>query len=817
MRTAALAAVTAALLLLAPDARADLASCRAAYEAHDAVGVCEECAELVMDGAVPEDPDVWIYLGLAQWKLGELSTQIIHGTYAKASREGHESPWDLLKQWRYEEARAFGTWFAAYAWYQEWRDNKDALKPKEQLPYLDRAIELEPHHDVLMARGRLYEAMGKKDLAIRDYWESYRICKRVSLASHAQDRLKELDPKGWEAAYQFKDLVLSLRAGLWMRTDTATDEQMAQRAYANWDMESCLEYAEAALRADPGSTIGLLFRASAQLGDANPDLAALEADLAEVLRREPDNARAHLHQAICLRRLQRGEEALVAIDRALALEPALRYPAASMQRAWALAELGRIDEAVQEFSAGQRALPGNRSVWVAKANALAAAGRHAEALKVATAMIGWSDLAENRKFRAEIAAKIGNDELAMSDLSTAVSYDDRLNDEIYPLWSAAQQRVRDRRCGTAPANLRESLVRRATWTPPVGNTAQRLAPPGFLTQWQDDGALKVSLPWGPGFHLLEDGVSYRKIMDDGTLGPVTAPEVLGDGRVVYPLGHLVLIHVPAGDIYCGIYDLWAGKSEGTYSDCADVPQEGPFRFGLSAHQRRAVESTDTEYVEGGETRILTLVKLADGTVCRFVRATQPEQGDRERSVTIPGLGRFVGETMSLDNTAPQRGVMYYENGSWGIIHNTQLRTLGTLGQPLTFDNGAEKLSLAANGLLTITTPNYNVTFDANGVMGYESLVEEVAPEPEAAAAATYTPAFDFQASLEGNRPPTCYRCRGAGQTWQAGGASQQTVHAANSMSASERESLYNSAQSIRTTYTSGTMIVCPVCQGTGRP
>ncbi|MBK8165069.1 MAG: hypothetical protein IPK64_03780 [bacterium] len=157
--------------------------------------------------------------------------------------------------------------------------------------------------------------------------------------------------------------------------------------------------------------------------------------------------------------------------------------------------------------------------------------------------------------------------------------------------------------------------------------------------------------------------------------------------------------------------------------------------------------------------------------------------------------------------------MYYNNGSWGIIHDTQLRTLGTQGQPLSCEN----LSLSSSGLLTINNPSYVVTFDANGVMGFTSLVAEPEPEPEAATAATWTPAFNFQESLAGSRPRTCYRCRGAGQTWQAGGATQQSVGAANSMSTSEREALYNSAQSIRTTYTSGTMIICPVCLGSGRP
>ena len=691
MRLSVLVLLAAAAFLFAPAARADLAGCRAAYEAHDAVGVCEECAELVMDGAVPEDPNVWIYLGLAQWKLGELNHQIINGTYKKASGEGRTSPWDLLQQGRYEEARAFGTWFAARAWYQEWIDHKNELKPKQQIPYLDRAIELEPHHDVLFARGKLLEEMGKKDLALKDYRQSYIRCRQVSLASHALSRLQVMDPEGLKTL----------------------------------------------------------------LPDEGPGLA----------------------------------------------------------HAQALAQSGPVDEALAAFNACQRAMPGNRAVWVAKAEFLLAAGRPAGALRVATGMLAWQDLIENRRFRAELAARSGNDELAMQDWATIVERDATLNGEIYPAWSAAQQRVRDRRCGSPTANLREALVRRGTWVQPAGNTAPRKAPPGFLTQWQDDGALKVFLPWGPGFFLQEDGISYQKIQDDGTRGPVTPPETLADGRAIYPLGHMVLIHVPAGDLYCGVYELWAGKSEGSYSDCADVPQEGPFRFGLSALQRRVVDKTETQYTEGGETRVLELTKLADGTQVRIVKATYPEQAERERSVTIPGLGRFVGETMTLDYCAPQRGVMYYDNGSWGIIHQTQLRALGTRGQPLSVEN----LSLSAEGLLSITTPNDIVTFDANGVMGYASLVEEVEPEPEVTADATYTPAFDFQASLEGNRPRNCYRCRGAGQIWQAGGATQSSVGAASSMSASERESHYKSASSLRTTYSSGTMIVCPACGGSGRP
>ncbi len=812
MRITVLAAA-AALALCVPRAQADLASCRAAYEAHDAVGVCEECAELVLDGAVPEDPDVWIYLGLARWKLGEIDQQIINRTYAKASGTGRTSPWDLLQEGRYDEARAFGTWFTARAWFREWNDLKDELKPKDQLPYLDRAIELEPHHDILLKRGRLLASMGKKDLAMRDFWQSHRICGQVSAYSEARDELKILDPKGLEASRHRKDAVLSYREGLWLDRRTATEEQLAEEAYADWNPDACLEHAEAALAADPGSTIGLLFRAIAQLDRNDTDAAAVEADLTEVLRREPGNARAHLHHGMSLRRLGRGEEALAAIDHALDLDPDLRYPDGSVQRAWTLAGLGRTDEALAEFNACQRAVPGARSVWVEKANFLAESGRHAEAQKVATGLIGWADVVTNRRFRGELAARIGNDELAIRELATAVERDESLNNELYPLWSAALARVREKRCATPAANLRESLMRRGTWTLPAGNTTARMAPPGFLTQWQADGSLKVFLEWGPGFHLLEDGVSYRKIQDDGTLGPVTEPEILADGRMIYPLAHMVLIHVPSGDIYFGFYELWAGRNEGSYSDCADLAQEGPFRFGLSAHQRRVVEETDTEYTVDGETRVLTLVKLADGTECRFVKATSPEAGERERSVTIPSLGRFVGETMTLDHCAPQRGVMYYNNGSWGIIHDMQLRTLGTQGQPLTFGN----MSLSAGGLLTISNPSYVVTFDANGVMGFTSLVAEPEPEPEAAAAATWAPAFNFQESLAGNRPRTCYRCRGAGQAWQAGGARQQSVGAAYGMSSSEREALYNSAQSIRTTYSSGTMIVCPVCQGTGRP
>lgn len=809
MRAPVLLPITIATLiaLAAPSARADLASCRAAYEARDAVGVCQECGELVMDSAVPEDPLVWIYLGLAQWKLGDTYFTDLYETFEKASGPGRESPWDLVKQKRYEEALAFGDWFAAAVWEKERRDREDELDPEGNIRYLDRAIALEPQPGLFYERGEYYAKLGKKKEALRDYLQHHRLALQLGNNSMTRSRITSLDPDGLDEWKRFKDPVLAYQAGAPFDRNNATDEQSCVYWYAMKAMDMCVERAKAVLAADPTSTIGRFYLASAQLDDPGADMSELEAVLGEIVRLEPENARAHLHHGMSLRRRGMVEPALAEFDRALALDPELRFPTITYERGFALGALGRVDEGLAELSAWQHEHPGDDTAWTEKSRFLMRNGRPAEALRLATAMLAWRELPSYRMYRAELLEQMGLDELAVQDLETAVELNSSLNAEVTPRWSAARQRAHDRRCGTPPANLRESLIRRATWTNPVGNTVTREAPPGFRTQWQVDGALKVSRRSGPGFFLLADGVSYQKLLDDGARGPVTAPEVLSDGRMVYPLGNMVLIHVPSGDLYYGVYELWAGTDEGSYSDCSDVPQDGPFRFGLSAAKRAIVENTDTEYVVDGETRSLNLVKLADGTECRFVKTISPEIAERESSVTIPYIGRFVGETMTLDYCAPQTGVMTYNNGSWGIIYETELRALGTQGQPLTSGN----LSLSSSGTLSITSADAVVTFDANGVMGFESLVEDVVEETE-----YDDPTYSFDALQDGNRPRTCYRCRGAGMIWQAGGYSQERIGAASSMSSSQRQDHYNSSSSIRTTRTSGMMIVCPACQGSGR-
>ncbi|MBK9776338.1 MAG: tetratricopeptide repeat protein [bacterium] len=689
---------------------------------------------------------------------------------------------------------------------KERRDREDELDPEGNIWYLDRSIELAPQCSLFDVRGECYEKLGKKEEALRDYLQYHRTSLQLGVISTARSDITSLDPDALDEWKQYKDPVLAYQAGAPIDRANGTDEQLCVYWYAMGVADSCMARARAILAADPTSTIGRLYLASAQLDGKDAVLSELEAELGEVARLEPENARAHLHHGMCLRRRGMMEPALAEFDRALALDPDLRFPTVAFERGFALGAIGRIDEGLAEFNAWQHAHPGNDTAWEEKVHFLNMNGRPAEALRVATAMLAWEDLPYNRMFRADLLEEMGYDELAVQDMAIAVESNSSLNDEVSPRLSAARQRIDAKRCAVPPANLRESLMRRGTWTSPAGNTGRHMAPPGFLTQWQDDGALKVCLDSGPGFFLLEDGVSYQKLLDDGSRGPVTAPEVLDRGRMVYPLGNKVLIHVPSGDLYLGIYELWAGKSEGVYVDCADVPQEGSFRLGLPADKRAVVEKSDTEYVVDGETRSLHLVKLADGTECRFVKAIAPEQAERESSVTIPYVGRFVGETMMLDYCTPQTGVMTYNNGSWGIIHETQLRALGTKGQPLTAFN----LSLSSNGTLTVNHTTHIVTFDANGVMGYESLMEDVVEEP------IYDdPTFTFDASQEGNRPRNCYRCRGSGWTWQAGGYSQERIGASSSMSSGQRQDFYNSSSSIRTTRTSGMMIVCPACQGSG--
>jgi rubrerythrin len=72
-------------------------------------------------------------------------------------------------------------------------------------------------------------------------------------------------------------------------------------------------------------------------------------------------------------------------------------------------------------------------------------------------------------------------------------------------------------------------------------------------------------------------------------------------------------------------------------------------------------------------------------------------------------------------------------------------------------------------------------------------------------------------SVPENSVQICTRCNGTGRVWQGGGASQERVSAPSGSNSSQQEDFYNSASSVRTNYSSGSMGICPVCNGTGRP
>lgn len=795
------------------------AECEAAFRAHDPVGVCLECAELVMDGAVPDDPDVWIYIAMAQWNLGERDYGRQKKALARAAAPGHVSPWDLLQQKRYEEAREFGSWFAAWAWDTERTDQSQNLSSREIIEYLDLAIEAEPHPDLLARRGKEYETLGKKSLALKDYWQAYWLCRKLNDFNGCIEALSRLDPEGLKQAESYRDPVLHYRKNSVLPEGLAgqlsESEREAIKLYADRKPEACLEQATRALEEDPGSLVGHLFHASALLGLPDADFPALEVELAEVLQRDPDNARAHLHHGICLRLMDRHDESLQELERAFVLDPELETPNGAQQRALTLKAMGRYDEALDQLDTLLRAQPGFIAAWQDRVHCLLAADRPQEALATSGGLLLFRNTADNHIFRAQLLERMGNDDYAVEEWVEVAERNPERSSEVYPSWSSALQRIRDTRCGSAPANLLESLAMRPRWTFPAGNLLRKHAPNGMETRWQADGTLWVGTPTGAGFVLLEDGVLFSRILADGSRGPATEPQVLGDGRMVYPLDDCVVIHSPSGALYFGYYELWASKNEGSYVDCADMPEEGPFRFGLSANQRREVDESITEIEVDGSRRTRTVVTLADGSVYRRETAVDVPHIDFERSVTLPGIGRFVGETMTLDRCAPQTGVLYFDDGSWALVIETQIAALGPQGQEL---KGWQSV-LAEDGTLTITNPNVTLVYDRNGDKNFSSNVIEPEPEPEVTVSHTGSTltSFNFKASLQGNRPHVCYRCRGAGYVWKPGGASQERIGASSSMSSGQREDFYTSSASVRTTYSSGSMVSCPACGGSGQP
>jgi len=122
--------------------------------------------------------------------------------------------------------------------------------------------------------------------------------------------------------------------------------------------------------------------------DSLDDLAGAEADLRQIIRMQPENARALNHLGYMLAdRSDRFAEALALIERAIAVEP--DDPAIIDSLGWAQYKLGMLDEALDNLRRAYAAFP-DHEVAAHLGEVLWVLGRHAEAERI------WAEaLAEN--------------------------------------------------------------------------------------------------------------------------------------------------------------------------------------------------------------------------------------------------------------------------------------------------------------------------------------------------------------------------------------------------------------------------------------
>ena len=114
--------------------------------------------------------------------------------------------------------------------------------------------------------------------------------------------------------------------------------------------------------------------------DSLDDVAGAEADLRQIIRMQPKNARALNHLGYMLAdRSERHAEALALIERAIAVEP--DDPAIIDSLGWAQYKLGRLDEALENLRRAYAAFP-DHEVAAHLGEVLWILGQHAEAERV---------------------------------------------------------------------------------------------------------------------------------------------------------------------------------------------------------------------------------------------------------------------------------------------------------------------------------------------------------------------------------------------------------------------------------------------------
>lgn len=456
---------------------------------------------------------------------------------------------------------------------------------------------------------------------------------------------------------------------------------------------------------------------------------------------------------------------------------------------------------------------------------LAEAKKWGEALRVSAALIAYEPTEENYGLRGEVQFAAGNDLFASYNFKMASFLKKDLI--AFLKFSAKQEEAyrsfTAKRGSAKPGTLLEMMAPMASYVREKGNLEPKYSSIGLRTQWQADGSLRLWSRNSEGIYLLPDGVRYQKALVDGKRGPVESPKEMPSGKRLYPWSEFeglawfppdALPWTPFGSFYFGPLTAFVPESEGYFVRADEYNQlEGPFFYGQPYMEVKEVSRA----VEGDK----TIVTYTDGLMVTTESA-------RQARIDIPGAGWFQGDITK--GFFPYTGVLTRDDGKWSLFYEGAIRGTTYKGNE-EFHNVDlySGVKLKANGDVVyhkqigddhtwITYPAYGgrplttketierdwAAFEA----AREALAEKEALDDAYREAKRYVPESSVQ---------ICTRCNGTGRLWQGGGASQERVSAPSGSNSSQQEDFYNSASSVRTNYSSGSMGICPVCNGTGRP
>lgn len=497
------------------------------------------------------------------------------------------------------------------------------------------------------------------------------------------------------------------------------------------------------------------------------------------------------------------------LDRAI--EMAARF---GNRHSRALNHLGYIDKSLRQTA---EAVPLPDSLYLPDALrnqvvALANAGRTEEALAKSAALIAFKPNPLNYVLRGDLHSKRGDHLMASQNYRLAMQEDSRLTESIMPRYRAAIESHAAAHCATPPANLMELVQTQSPLVHTSKSTDIRYVNTGLRTQWQTDGSLRFFIDNHDGFYLLPDGIRFQRAQAGGR-GPVEEPVRRADGALVYAaIGNYSVAFFPSGAMYFGQLRTLSADNEGRYTLCSGMMLAGPYLNGLPTQLIRQEGVADEGSVK----------------VTRFTNGIRREiRNDRLPRVIIPGTGTFQG--IVRDEVLPGTGVLTTESGTVALYMDGRLVATGDKGVPISASAGGGRLAkMTPAGDLEILdntfTEDIRIIYEASGRLPYEvrtirpghSPAEILAAEQARERKQEIDDAYRALHQMDFSRKPvSCYRCGGSGRIWQAGGASQSTASTPSGYSAAEAANFRNSAQSVQIVYSSGQMVTCPVCGGSG--